>query len=112
MVGFKGRWVTTLFGDVRVRRRVYRGRSGGYRYLLDEAIGQGKRCQASRNLAELATFLLTCLPFGKCEQVLGALVPGGISHTTIHRLVGRVVDAHLDAEVKEVAGVFEEGVVP
>jgi hypothetical protein len=112
VVGFKGRWVTTLFGDVRVRRRVYRGRSGGYRYLLDEAIGQGKRCQASRNLAELATFLSTCLPFGKCEQVLGALVPGGISHTTIHRLVGRVVDAHLDAEVKEVAGVFEEGVVP
>jgi len=26
-------------------------------------------------------------------------------------LVGRVVDAHLDAEAKEVAEVFEEGVV-
>jgi len=112
VVGFKERWVTTLFGDVRVKRRVYRSRNGGYRYLLDEAIGLGQRCQASRNLGELATFLSTCLPFGKCEQVLGALVPGGISHTTIHRLVGRVVDAHLDAEAKEVAEVFEEGVVP
>ena len=33
MVGFKGRWVTTLFGDVRVRRRVYRDRNGEYRTL-------------------------------------------------------------------------------
>ena len=33
MVGFKGWWVTTLFGDVRVRRRVYRDRNGEYRTL-------------------------------------------------------------------------------
>lgn len=39
-------------------------------------------------------------------------MPGGISHTTIHRLVGRVVDRYVEEEAREVAEVFEEGVVP
>ena len=42
VVGFKGRWVTTLFGDVRVRRRVYRGRNGGYRTLSSSKRVYGK----------------------------------------------------------------------
>ena len=31
---------------------------------------------------------------------------------TIHCLVGRVVDGYIDEEAKEVAEVFEEGVIP
>jgi hypothetical protein len=111
-VGCRGRWVTTLFGDIWVKRRVYRDEGGRYRCLMDEAIGLRKRCQSSSRLEALATYLSTHLPFGKCEEVLRALVPGGVSHTTIHRLVGRVVDAWLAEEAKEVAEVFDEGVVP
>jgi len=36
-----------------------------------------------------------------------ALLPDGISHTTIHRLVGRVVDPYLEEEEREIEEVFE-----
>lgn len=111
-VGCRGRWVTTLFGDIRVRRRMYRDEGGRYRYLMDEAIGLRKGCQSSSKVEALSTYLSTHLPFGRCEEVLRVLVPGGISHTTIHRLVGRIVDGYIEEEAREVAEVFEDGVVP
>lgn len=110
--GSRERWVTTLFGDVRIRRRLYRDPWGNSRFLLDEAIGLRKRSQASPRVEELATFLCSHLPFEKCEGLLKALLPDGISHTTIHRLVGRVVDPHLEEEEKEMAELFQDGVVP
>ena len=110
--GLKERGVTTLFGEVRIRRRFYRDSSGSYRFLLDEAIGLRKRSQASPKVEELATFLCSYLPFEKSERVLRALLPDGISHTTIHRLVGRVVDPYLEEEEREIAEVFEDGVIP
>ncbi len=110
--GFRERWVTTQFGDIRVRRRLYRDSQGGSRFLLDEAMGLRKRSQASPRVEELATFLSTRLPFGKCEQLLRALLPDGLSHTTIHRLVGRTVDPHIQEEEREVAELLEDGVLP
>ena len=110
--GFKERCLTTVFGDVRIKRRVYVDQSGRQRYLLDEALGLRKRAQVSPLLEGRAVFLSSHMPFGKCEQILSSLVPVGISHTTIHRLVGKVVDISLDEEAREIADVFEEGVIP
>ena len=110
--GLKERGVTTLFGEVKIRRRLYQESSGNYRFLLDEAIGLRKRSQASSKVEELATFLCSYLPFEKCERLLRALLPNGISHTTIHRLVVRVVDPYLEEEEKEIAELFENGVLP
>lgn len=112
MEGFRERWVTTLFGDVRIKRRLYSDGKGGSRFLLDEAMGLRKRSQASPKVEELATFLSTRLPFGKCEQLLRALLPDGLSHTTIHRLVGRTVDTYIQEEEREVAELVEDGVLP
>ena len=39
-------------------------------------------------------------------------MPDGISHTTIHRLVGRVIDPYLEEEEKEIVELFEDGVIP
>ena len=110
--GIKERGVTTLFGEVRIRRRLYRDRLGNHHFLLDEAIGLRKRSQASPKVEELATFLSSYLPFEKCERVLRSLLPSSISHTTIHRLVGRVVDHYIEEEGKEIAELFENGVIP
>lgn len=112
MEGFRQRWVTTLFGDIRISRRLYKDSKGGSRFLLDEAMGLRKRSQASPKVEELATFLATRLPFGKCEQLLRALLPDGLSHTTIHRLVGRTVDPYIQEEEREVAELLEDGVLP
>ena len=110
-MGFKERCITTISGHVRLRRRLYKDGGGNYRFLLDEAMGLKKRCQASPRLEELATFLSSHMPFEKCERLLKALVPEAISHTTIHRLAGRVVDVYVEEEAKEVAEVFEDGVM-
>jgi len=110
--GLKEHWVTTLFGDVRIRRRLYRDRGGNYHFLLDEAIGLRKGSQASPKVEELATFLASYLPFEKSERLMRALLPDGISHTTIHRLVGKVVDRYLAEEDEEIEEVFEGGVIP
>jgi len=110
--GFKERCLTTVFGDVRIKRRLYVDQSGKQRYLLDEAIGLRKRAQVSSLLAGRAVFLGSHTSFEKCEQILDCFVPQGISHTTVHRLVGKVVDIHLNEEAKEIGDVFEEGVIP
>ena len=63
-------------------------------------------------LEGLATCLASYMPYGKCEEVLSRIVPGGLSHTTIHRWVGRIIDPYVENEAKEVAEVFDDGVVP
>lgn len=110
--GFRRRCITTIFGDVRIRRRLYQDEKGRSRFLLDEAIGLRSRSQVSPKLEELAVYLCSHLPFEKSEKLLKALVPAGISHTTIHRLVGRVIDPYMKQEDEEVAQMFEDGVIP
>jgi len=112
VAGLREHRLTTLFGDVVIRRRLYRDREGNYRFLLDEAMGIKKRSRVSSKVEGIATFLCSHLSFEKSERVLRALLPDGISHTTIHRLVARVVDPCLEEEEKEVAGVFEGGMIP
>ena len=108
-----GRWVTGVLGDVWIERRMYRDDEGKYRYLWDEALGLRKGCQVSPWLEGLASYM----PYGKCEEVLSRIVPGGLSHPsstgrTIHRWVGRVIGPYVENEAKEVVEVFDDGVVP
>lgn len=104
--------ITTVFGDVRVRRRLYRDNNGDYRFLLDEKMGLDKGCHMSCKVKELATFISSHFPFQRSEEILRAILPSGISHTTIHRLVGKVTDPCLEAEEKEIEEVYEGGVIP
>ncbi len=41
-----------------------------------------------------------------------SLLPSGISHSTIHRLVAKVTNPYLEAEEKEIEEVFEAGAIP
>ena len=82
--------VTTVFGDVRIRRRLYRGSNGESRFLLDEMMGLDKGCHISPKVKEVATYICSYLPFLRSEEILRAILPSGISHTSIHRLVGKL----------------------
>jgi len=104
--------VSTVFGDIRVKRRLYRDSSGERRFLLDEKMGLDKGCHISPKVKELSTFLSSHFPFQRSEEILRAILPSGISHTSIHRLVGKVVDPYLEAEEKEIEEVFDGGVIP
>jgi hypothetical protein len=104
--------IITVFGDVRVKRRLYRDSNGDYHFLLDEKMGLDKACHLSPRVKELATFISSHFPFQRSEEILRAILPSGISHTSIHRLVGKVTEPHLEAEEKEIEEVFEGGVIP
>lgn len=112
VVGFRERWVVTLFGQVRIKRRLYRDKEGKGRYLLDEAMRLDKRSPLSSGVKELCALLAGYMPFGKCETLLRLLLPDGVSHTTIHRQVGKIADPALVGEEKEIAEVFEQGKLP
>ncbi len=108
----KWRRIITVFGDVRIKRRLYRDGKGKRRFLLDEKMGLDKGCQVSTKVKELATFISSHFPFQRYEEIVRAILPSGISHTSIHRLVGKVTDPFLEAEEKEIEEVIEDGVIP
>ena len=112
VVGFRERWVITLFGQVRIKRRFYRDEQGRGRFLLDETMGLDKRSPLSSGVKELCALLSGYMPFGKGETLLNLLLPVGVSHTTIHRQVGKIADPALAKEEQEVAEVFEQGNLP
>jgi len=104
--------VTTIFGDIRIRRRLYRDGNGETRFLLDEKMGLAKGYHISPKVKQLATFLGSQLPFRTCEAILKAVLPSGISHTTIHRLVGKLTDQCISAEDRRIEEVYDGGVIP
>ena len=104
--------VVTIFGDVRIRRRLYRDSDGKSRFLLDEKMGLDKGCHVSPRVKEMATFISSYFPFLRSEEILRAILPSGISHTSIHRLVGKLTDPYIEAEEREIEEVFDGGVIP
>ena len=109
---FRGRWVTGVLGDVWIERRMYRDEEGKYRYLLDEALGLRKGCQVSPWLEGLASYM----PYGKCEEVLSRITLVGYRILPIleRPFTGWSVgdNPYVENEAKEVAEVFDDGVVP
>lgn len=111
VVGFRERWVVTMFGQLQIKRRLYRDGEGRGRYLLDEAMGLSKRSPLSCGVRDLCALLASSMPFGKCEAVLRLVLPTGVSHTTVHRQVGKIADPVLAQEDKEIAEVYKQGEV-
>lgn len=61
-------------------------------------MGLDKGCQVSPKVKQLATFLSSHFTFQRSEEILRSILPTGISHTSIHRLVGRVTDPYLEGK--------------
>ena len=107
--GLRERRVITRFGDITIRRRLYRDKSGKRHFLLDQALGLDKRSPVSSGVRELCMLLASMLPFGKCEEIVRRILPVGVSHTTIHRQLERVTEPGLVQEEKEVDQFRREG---
>ena len=112
VVAFKEHWLVTIFGDMRLRRRLYRDRDGNCRFLLDEKMGLEKGSHVSPRMKKLAILASTRYTFREVEQSIKAILPWGISHTTIHNLASKVADSYTAEEEKEVNTLFEDGVIP
>ena len=112
VVGFKEHWLVTIFGDIRLKGRLYRGKGGNYRFLLDEKMGIEKGSHVSPRMKKLAILASTHHTFREVEQNIKAILPWGISHTTIHNLASKVADTYTTEEEKEVKALFKDGVIP
>ncbi len=110
--GLREHRIITVFGDIRIKRRLYRDNNGEYRFLLDERMGLDKGCHVSPEVKELSTFISSHFPFQRSEEILRAILPSGISHTSIHHLVAKVIDPYLKQEEKGIEEVYEGGVIP
>ena len=112
IVGFREKWVISLFGDVKLRRRLYQDKEGNYHFLLDERIGLDKGSYVSPMMKKLAVQSSTDYTFREVERNLKAVFPWAISHTTVHNLSGKVADSYIDEEEKEIKALYEDGVIP
>ncbi len=112
VVGFRERTVVTTFGEVTLKRRLYRNKeTGKTSFLLDEALGLPPRARTTPRLKELAVNLATELSFAKAAEALGYLVPGVSPMTVWHAL--KEVGEELQRNAEELRrAVFEDGMVP
>lgn len=111
VVGSRERTVVTSVGELKIRRRMYRDRSGEYVFLLDQALGLEPRRRISKRMQELALELATEMPFRRAAKVLGYIVPSvspmGVWNTV--KTAGEEACAEAAALKKDI---FEHGRVP
>ena len=109
MVGFRERTMVTRFGEVVIRRRIYRDENGRSRIALDEHLGWESHQQASPSLTESIVSLCAHMPSGKTTDTVSALTAGVLSTSTVYRLVGDVGKSALDDERERCEAQFERG---
>jgi hypothetical protein len=112
VAGFREKWVVSLFGDIKLRRRLYRDREGNYHFLLDERIGLDKASHVSPLMKKLAVQSSTAYTFREVEGNMKAVFPWAVSHTTVHNLSKKVANSHIEEEEKEIKALYEDGVIP
>lgn len=100
-LGFKSRTIETMVGTVTYRRRVYRHRLSGERFIpTDRHVGwpAGERIspEVKRTCAELSTIM----PFRATAEVLGKLRGVRISHESVHQKTQEIGDRRVD-EVRQ-----------
>ena len=116
-IGFRERTLATRFGDVPVRRRMYRDADGKTRFPLDECLGLRPKQLASPSLTEGIVAMAADVPpfqvrgrlFRKVAEAVSALTAGELSAKTAHRLLQSVGEEALDEERERWDTQFERG---
>jgi hypothetical protein len=111
VVGWRERTLITRFGEIRVRRRLYRDRAGAYHWLLDEHLGWARGQVATPSLTQSALELAAQVPFRQAATTLAHLTAGVLSTMTVHRLVQQWGQRAIVAEEAEWRACFERGAV-
>ena len=117
LVGFRHRTPVTRFGDVVVRRRMYRDTEGTTVFALDEYLGWKPQQQASVSMTQSVVEMATEMPpyqvrgrlFRVMTRSVSSLTAGVLSKSTAHRLLKGVVQNALDEERERWESQFERG---
>ena len=110
--GFRERTVMTRFGEVRIRRRLYRDEQGNGRFLLDELLELPPRQLAVPVVTEKVIEMASEMGFKKTGEVLASLTGGALSSMSVWRLLDRVGERALAAEEAEGEAVYAQGERP
>lgn len=111
VVGYRGRMLVTRFGEVRIRRRLYRDESGTYHFLLDEYLGLKAHQAATPKMQLICVKLCGEMSYRKAADVLEDWLAGLLSHSTCWRMLQRIGRAAVSAETAAVEAVFVRGEV-
>jgi hypothetical protein len=112
VIGFRERTFITCFGEVKVKRRLYRDGNENYHFALDEYLGWLPKQIATPDLQESLVELATQVPFRAVGEILEKLTAGILSVMTIHRLVSKTAECAIEKEKTEWHAVFARGQMP
>ena len=107
--GFRNRTVVTRFGEVVVRRRMYRDGDGNTMFALDDYLGWKPRQQASPSLTESIVSMASAVPFRMANKMVSDLTAEVLSPMTVHRLLSGVGQSAMDDEYDRWESCFERG---
>jgi hypothetical protein len=110
--GSRSRTLVTRFGDLTVRRRLYRDAEGGYHFLLDEYLGWPAGQLATPSLQASLVELATQTAFRSVSQTLAKLTAGVLSSGTIYQLVKKTANRALAREEADWQAMYERGELP
>jgi hypothetical protein len=110
--GWRARTLVTRFGDVRVRRRLYRAPDGAAHLLLDEHLGWPAGQAATPALAALLVDWATGMPFRTAARRLAEATAGVVSGSTAWRLLQQVAARATAAEAAAHAACARTAALP
>lgn len=86
LVGFRERTVVTLFGDLIIKRRLYRMPDGSYVFLLDGFLDIEASDRVSENVQKIIAELSKQVSYREVSRILEKFLPSHVAHQTVHRL--------------------------
>jgi hypothetical protein len=105
-------WYQTCLGEVRVKRRIYRDKTGQRRCLLDELMGLGKYQHKTLRVQELALDLVSQMPYRSSAEMLQQMTAIEVLPQTLWRLVQAVGGKWLQAEERQLEWFQQTGELP
>lgn len=87
LIGFRERTLVTLFGNLILKRRLYRKEDGNYIFLLDDLLGLETGERVSDNVKEMIRDLSEKVSYREVSKVLEQFIPSHVAHQTVHRVV-------------------------
>jgi Uncharacterised protein family (UPF0236) len=107
--GFEERTFITSFGELRIKRRLYRDEKGVYHYLLDEKLGWPRHQIATPKLQAKVVKLASRLPFRQVYETVEDFTAAVLSASTIHRLVQKTGQKAIEKEKIDCQAVYARG---
>ncbi len=108
-VGTEGRWLVSLLGAMRYKRRIYLDEERRRRKPVDELLGIEKYDRTSGRVQEMGASLACMGTYRLAANQLSYLIKTPISHSVVQRMAWRTGNRIADGEEAERKRVFDHG---